>query len=162
MKNFRLKMLIGAVVCAFITAGAGITVAQPKEKGKGSYSKEYKGNGDMTARWSEKMQTRMTDLRGKLNLSASQEKAWNDYSEVITSSIKVPKMRDKAELATMTAPERLEKMHAKVKEHEAVMARLLEATKTFYAQLTPEQQKIFDAETLMARGKKPGRDRSRR
>ena len=161
MKNFRLKMFVAALLCAFVTAGAGITaVAQTKEKG--TYGKEYKGNGDMATRWSEKVQARMTDLHGKLNLSPPQEKVWDDYKEVITSSIKVPKMRDKAELATMTAPERLEKMHAKVKEREAVMARLLEATKTFYAQLTPEQQKIFDAETLMGPGKKRPRDKSRR
>ena len=165
MKNSRLKMFVAALICVFMTAGTGITAqaqTQAKPKERGVYSKEYRNDEDMATRWSEKIQRRMTSLHGKLNLAPAQEQAWRDYQEVIISSINKPKLRDRTELAAMSAPERLEKLHAKAKEREAVTARLLDATKTFYAQLTPEQQKTFDAETPMGRGEKPTRSKKRR
>jgi len=40
------------------------------------------------------------------------------------------------------------------KQHQAYMAERLEAMKTFYAVLTPEQQKVFDAHHAGPRGGK--------
>ena len=58
----------------------------------------------------------------------------------------------RAEMAKLTTPERIDKMREmrtqRMTEMNAAMDKRAEATKTFYATLTPEQQKTFDAEQL--------------
>ena len=48
----------------------------------------------------------------------------------------------------MTTPQRLDRMQARQTEHAAMFARRNDATRALYAALKPEQQKIFDAQTL--------------
>ncbi|HTX51165.1 MAG TPA: Spy/CpxP family protein refolding chaperone, partial [Caulobacteraceae bacterium] len=45
----------------------------------------------------------------------------------------------------LTTPERLDKMAARMDERRARFNRVAAATKQFYAQLTPAQQKAFDS-----------------
>ena len=56
---------------------------------------------------------------------------------------------DPVEMAKLTTPERIDKAKALRNQHMAEMNAASdkrgEATKTFYAVLTPEQQKVFDA-----------------
>lgn len=47
--------------------------------------------------------------------------------------------------AALTTPQRLDRMEAKMAEHESLFRARAEAIKRFYAQLTPAQQKAFDA-----------------
>ncbi|MDT4860280.1 LTXXQ motif family protein [compost metagenome] len=47
----------------------------------------------------------------------------------------------------LTTPQRLDKMQALRAERDAQMAKRIDATKSFYAALTPEQQKVFDAQS---------------
>lgn len=47
--------------------------------------------------------------------------------------------------AAMTTPQRLDHMLAEMDAHRAMMVRHIDAVKRFYAQLTPAQQKAFDA-----------------
>jgi hypothetical protein len=55
---------------------------------------------------------------------------------------------DRAEFAKLTTPERLERMQTRQAERSAMFAKRAEATKSFYAALSPEQQKTFDAESM--------------
>ena len=54
-------------------------------------------------------------------------------------------------LEKLPTPERIDRMQALHKQHSEAMTQEMQtraqAAKTFYAQLTPEQQKIFDSET---------------
>lgn len=52
---------------------------------------------------------------------------------------------DREKVEAMTTPERLDKMDAMHKEAEAHMAKVEDATRTFYSSLTPSQKKAFDA-----------------
>lgn len=58
-------------------------------------------------------------------------------------------MRD--EFASLAIPERLDRMQAMAEKRQARMAERASAVKTFYAQLSPEQQKVFDAEAMSHR-----------
>ena len=103
-----------------------------------------------------RMEKRMQALKTSLKLNASQEAAWATY----TASIKPqrptaderPAHADRQALAAMTTPERIDAMQAMHNKRHAAMQAHMEqrnqATKTFYAALSPEQQKTFDAETL--------------
>ena len=54
------------------------------------------------------------------------------------------KKEDWAELSKLTTPERLDHMLARTKEREEQTEKRVQATKEFYSQLTPTQQKTFD------------------
>ncbi len=57
----------------------------------------------------------------------------------------------RAELAKLDTAQRMDLMAARAEARHAQMAGRAAAFKAFYAQLTPEQQKAFDAEALSAR-----------
>lgn len=87
-------------------------------------------------------------LHEQLKLTPQQEGAWTAFMEA-TKPRQAP-MSDAAKaerqaMASMNAPERMEKMLGHAKDRLARMQQHLDALKTFYAVLTPEQQKIFDA-----------------
>jgi len=69
----------------------------------------------------------------------------------------VAKRPDRAEIDKLTTPERIDKMKALHTQHmndmNAAMATRGEATKAFYATLTPEQQKVFDANAMRQQGR---------
>jgi periplasmic protein CpxP/Spy len=51
----------------------------------------------------------------------------------------------RGEAQALTTPERLDRMRAHMAERQAAFERRAEATKRFYAQLSPAQQRAFDA-----------------
>lgn len=85
-------------------------------------------------------------LKAALKLTPAQEAAWKDF--VTGTAHPAPKPEDHAAWAKLTTPERLEKMQARKAERDALMNQHIQATQRFYATLTPEQQKVFDAQTL--------------
>ena len=115
-----------------------------------------------------RMGQRMQALKAALKLNASQEAAWNDYSAALQpqphAAGERPAHPDRKAFAAMTTPERIDAMQAlhskRQADQQARMDRRHQATKTFYATLSPEQQKTFDAETLQMHerhGKHSGR-----
>jgi len=101
-----------------------------------------------------KMEARHTEhlnaLKARLKISANQEAAWSSFTEAMKPPATLAKRPDTAELDKLSTPERMDKMRALHKERmaslDAAMEKRIQATKTLYAALTPEQQKIMDAE----------------
>jgi protein CpxP len=56
------------------------------------------------------------------------------------------KMHD--EWATLTTPQRIDKANEMRTKRDAEMAKRADATKAFYAALSPAQQKVFDTSTM--------------
>ncbi|VTU17576.1 hypothetical protein H4CHR_00015 [Variovorax sp. PBS-H4] len=109
---------------------------------------------DRTQRF-ERMQAkraqRLAELKQKLRLDASQEGAWNNFTATQQRPRSAATVRmDRAEFAKLTTPQRLERMQARQAERSARFTQRVEATRSFYATLSPEQQKTFDAETIHA------------
>ena len=100
-------------------------------------------------RMQEHRAKRLAELKEKLKLNAGQEGAWSTFTAASQppAGARPPRM-DRAEFAKLTTPQRLERMQARQAERSAMFAKRAEVTKTFYAGLTPEQQKTFDAETV--------------
>lgn len=93
------------------------------------------------------------ELKAKLKITAAQEAAWSRYTAAMqpppaTNMRITPEQR--AEMDKQTTPERIDKMQAlrtqRMTEMTTYMNKRDEATKAFYAALTPEQQKTFDVE----------------
>jgi Spy/CpxP family protein refolding chaperone len=126
---------------ALLAGISGLAQAQPAPgMGPGA------GEG-MPARMQAHMQQRAADLKAKLKLSPEQEAAWSTYAAAMKPA--APMQRpDRGELEKLSTPERLDKLHALRQQHEAAMDQREQATRTFYATLTPEQKQTFDANTL--------------
>ena len=115
-----------------------------------------------------KMQARMDQhhaaLKAQLKLTPAQEPAWTAFIATHTPPAgMVGQQAAMADLAKLPTPERIDKMKELRAKHMGEMTTAMEkrgeATKTFYAVLTPEQQKVFDAQAMQGPGKfrgKPG------
>jgi protein CpxP len=94
------------------------------------------------------MEKHQSTMHDKLKITAEQEGAWKTFIEATKPAMKErgEKMRaDRKAMEGLSAPARMEKMLEHSKDRLARMQKHLDALKTFYAVLTPEQQKTFDA-----------------
>ena len=98
----------------------------------------------MQARMSERHTRHMERLKAELKLSPEQEAAWKAF---VVRTEPQPFKAPAQDWSKMTTPQRLDAQQALHAERSADMAKRIEATKSFYAQLTPEQQKAFDAQS---------------
>lgn len=95
----------------------------------------------------EHMAKRQAALKEKLKITPAQEAAWSTFTAALTPPA-MGQRPDRAEFEKLTTPQRIDKMRELRNQHMAAMDQRAEATKAFYGQLTPEQQKVFDAQTL--------------
>jgi hypothetical protein len=155
-RPFARPLLVGAVLAAGL---AGASFAQPAGQpgagpmqghhmagpgpGPGAAMGGRMGHGDPAA-----MAARHTEhLRTMLQLTPAQEPALKAFVEAMTPAGDMHEQmaaRHK-EMAGLTTPERLDRMKAHMAERMARFDKHAEATKRFYAQLTPAQKKAFDA-----------------
>jgi hypothetical protein len=141
------------VMSVLLTGSAiGATVpaqAQPMMGEMGMHHDEGRAHDRMTRHWGKNQ----INLKAKLRLATTQEPAWAAFVQ----GMKIPAQRlvhpvDQEALAKLSTPERIETMNAMHETNLATMQKHIkqrtEATRTFYDQLSVEQQKVFDAETL--------------
>ena len=93
---------------------------------------------------------RLAALKEKLMITAAQEGAWTAFTSTLQPPPDMQKRRMdmRAEVDKLTTPERIDKMRALRAQRDAEMDKRASATKTFYAALSPEQQKVFDAQHM--------------
>lgn len=110
------------------------------------------------AKMQARVDKRNAALKAQLTLTAAQEGAWTTYTAAMKppADLMAKRTAERAELDRLSTPERIDKMKALRTQHmadmNAVMDQHGDATKAFYATLTPEQQKMFDANTLRRHG----------
>lgn len=103
----------------------------------------------MQQRMAERHAQRMADLKAQLKITPAQEGAWNQFAAASQPPAMGPGPRmDRAEFDKLTTPQRIDLMEKRMAERQAQMKQRGDAVKTFYAQLTPEQQKTFDSRAL--------------
>lgn len=109
-----------------------------------------------SAKMHERMAAHQAALKAKLNLNAAQEGAWNDYLAAMQPPANgmMGKSREERrkmfeEWKSMTTPERLDRMAVMQADRDTQMHQRNQATRNFYDSLTAEQQKVFDANTMM-------------
>ena len=98
------------------------------------------------ARMQEHIAKRQAQLKHKLQITPTQESAWNAYTAATTppANFRPP---ERAEFDKLTTPERIDRMRAMRSARAAEMDKRADAAKALYAALSPEQKKVFDAET---------------
>ncbi len=144
-KTAMKKLIQSLVVAGLMATAGGVAFAQ---------ADGMMGHGGMhgePAKMAQMHAKHLADLKAKLKITTAQESAWTTFAD----SMKPPsdmmgKRPDRAEMDKLTTPERIDKMRALHKERmaamEAAMDKRGDATKTFYATLSPEQKKVFDDE----------------
>jgi hypothetical protein len=113
-------------------------------------------DGRSVERFQERRAQRMEELKSQLKLDASQQAAWSNFVAATQPPARGPRP-DRAEFEKLTTPQRLDRMQALQADHAARFARRNDATRALYAALKPEQQKVFDVQTLR-RGGPEGRE----
>ncbi|MFC3079326.1 Spy/CpxP family protein refolding chaperone [Phenylobacterium terrae] len=95
----------------------------------------------------QRIERRAERLRATLQLQPAQDGALRAYVAAITPSAeqRAQRRQMRHDLAQMTTPQRLDARKARMAERMAMFERRADATKRFYGQLTPAQQKAFDA-----------------
>ncbi|MES2413032.1 MAG: Spy/CpxP family protein refolding chaperone [Pseudomonadota bacterium] len=153
LNSFVLAGLLATVGASAMAQGApAAPAAGPAATGKPSGPP-----GDRMARHDPaKMQAfiakRQADLKAKLKITPAQEGAWTTYTASMQPPAKGarPTPEQRAEFDKLTTPQRIDKMKEmrtqRMAQMNAAMDKRGETTKTFYAALTPDQQKVFDAE----------------
>jgi periplasmic protein CpxP/Spy len=141
------------------TAGFG-AMAQGSVNGPGTTAAPGDMHGGHTmgmgrhdpAKMQAMMARHQAELKARLQLTPTQEGAWTAYTGAMQPPAHMgrPTPDQRAELDKLSTPERIDKMRAlrtqRMADMNAAMDKRGEATKSFYAALTPEQQKTFDAE----------------
>ena len=163
MKSTLKLTLVGALLAvagvAYSMSPMGGTQCDPMMGSFGGMQGQHGMHGRMgmdPARMQARMEQRQTLLKAQLKLSAAQEPAWTAFTTAMKppADMLAPQRPDPVEMAKLSTPQRIDKMKALQTERHAAMTAAMDkradATKAFYAALTPEQQKTFDAATLPA------------
>ena len=137
----RILAGIAAVSISAVTVAAFAQVPPPE----GPHGRVP--SAEQMARFEQMRAKRQAELHDKLKITASQEAAWKLFQDKTKPAPFDPAARpSKEEFARMSTPERLDKKLEFMRKREAFAEQRVAATKEFYAALSPEQQKTFDAE----------------
>ncbi len=153
MRTFKTFAAAGGAV-AILALGAAAQAQQPPAPGGQRPPMEGRQRPD-PAEMRAHMAERMTAV---LQLTPQQKPALDAFLAAMAppEGARQDRRKDMAEMRGLTTPQRLDAMAARMAERQQAFARRAEATKRFYAQLTPAQQKAFDALGPMGRGMGPG------
>ncbi len=137
--NFRKHLLLACLAAPLAIAGASL--AQPAG---GAPAHDMAMTRPDPAAMADK---HAQHLRDALQLRPDQEGALRALIEATKPNEQMMEhmRRSEAEEASLTTPQKLDRMLAHMDEHRAMMVRHIEAVKRFWAQLSPGQQKAFDA-----------------
>ncbi len=143
MKHSPKHWIAAASLAALGVVAVAQTLPSPTAGGP---ARQERREGFDPARMHERMAERQARLKQKLGITPAQESAWAGW----TAAIQPPanwRRPDRAEFERLTTPERIDRMRTLRTERMARMDQRADATKTFYAALSPEQKKTFDNET---------------
>lgn len=136
------------IAAAAVMAALALPVlAQPAPSAApaaGASMQQARKPGDLQERHQARMAQRANAFKAQLKLTPEQEPAWTAFMAAMQPAQRTARL-DPADMEKRTTPERIDRMRALRAQYAAEADRRGEATKTFYAALTPEQQKTFDA-----------------
>lgn len=144
-----LKMMTATTAAAALLVGAVAAQAQqppapgaqrPGMEGPRAHRGQHHDPAEMRAMATER-------LTAALQLTPAQKPALDAFVAAMAppEGAREAMRQRRGEMADMTTPQRLDAMAARMNERQQAFAQRAAATKRFYAQLTPAQQKAFDA-----------------
>lgn len=139
-----MKLSTLALAGAIALTAAGASLAQPAPP---AGPPPADGRGWQRPDPAQKAQRHAERLRAVLQLRPEQEPALRTFIDAMKPDPAQMERRraERGQADKLTTPQRLDRMQARMAERQAQFARRAEATKRFYAQLSPAQQRAFDA-----------------
>jgi protein CpxP len=149
-KDDPMKPVFKSLIVAGLLATAGFAAYSQNPGSMMGHDGGHMGRMD-PAKMEQMVAKHMADLKTKLKITPAQEGAWTTFTAAMKPSGAMSANRpDRAEMDKLTTPERIDKMQAlhtqRMADMNTEMTKRNDATKTFYATLTGEQKKVFDAE----------------
>lgn len=142
------KHLLLATVLAAASTLALAQTPPPAAPAPGAAATAPADPGARQQRWAEHRAKRLDQLKAQLKLSPAQDGAWAAYTAAMQPPALRPPRPSRADMAQLTTPQRIDRMQAMQAERQQRMSQRLDAVKAFYAQLTPEQQKVYDQQAM--------------
>ncbi|MDF3823020.1 Spy/CpxP family protein refolding chaperone [Leptospira sp. 96542] len=154
MTPLSTAMLAATLLLATSTVSTPALAAPPGPAAdmQGEHKPEHRA-GPMGGRQGEHWEKRLAELHASLKLTPAQAPAWDAFHAAVKPPMRGAAQASREEFkredwARLKTPERLDRLQAWRQEREAAAAQREAATRSFYATLTPEQQKTFDARTV--------------
>jgi len=149
MINRNIRLLAGLSAAALIMGASAAAMAQAQPPGPppaGAWKEHAERRGA----------ERIHALHDLLNIHPDQETAFQAFVAAIRphhhDEAGPPAAPTEADQAALTTPQRLDRVAAMISKRQAVFQARADATRTFYAALSPEQQRAFDALPLIGFG----------
>ncbi len=145
----RRALLTGLIAASGILAASAYAVSadtvddRPRCEARQQHQREA-GRDDRRA-------AHLAGLKQKLGLSAEQEAAWNTFAAATQHGSRHPGLERqtmRGDFDKLSTPERLDRVLAMSELRRSHLLERAQAIKALYAQLTPEQQRVFDAEAM--------------
>jgi hypothetical protein len=149
-RSIRLALALGLVLPLGL-AGASLAQdrAAPSPAPGAAAPHHHRDPAEMRAHMAE-------HLRSVLQLQPSQDGALNAFLDAMKPPAPGGPRADRGQTQHLTTPERLDRMAQRMDVQRARMQVRIAATRQFYAQLTPPQQKAFDDLPMMMGGHRSG------
>lgn len=137
----KIRLAAMAAVLAVAAPAAACAQAAPAPPAEAAAAKRP------TMDPAKRAEMRAERLRTVLQLTPAQEPALKAYvaSMQPPAGVREGRRAHRSQVAAMTTPQRLEAMRKRMDERRARFDQRAQATLKFYGQLTPAQQKAFDA-----------------
>lgn len=149
MNSIRHSILIGMTVFGL---GSAALPALAHESHEGRHGAAASAE-QRQAKRAERHAARQQALREALKLSPAQEGAWASYAAARQPQTRADGQRpDRAAWKALPAPLRMEQQIARSRQRTAAMEARLATLNSFYAVLTSEQKKVFDARAMQRGG----------
>jgi protein CpxP len=152
-------LMLGGLMLPFAFATASLAqdhAAPPPPAGaeEGHHHHDMGDPAERAAMMARHLEHEAARLRDILQLRPEQEGALHAFLDSMKppADMMARMHKDHDDGDTLTTPQRLDRMLARMDEHRAHMAAHADAVKRFYAQLSPTQQKAFDAMGPMMHG----------
>jgi periplasmic protein CpxP/Spy len=128
--------------------------AQPGAQAPHAHRGMERGQRGDASRFEARMQRRLGELKQQLKIEPAQEAAWTAWTTAMKppSDVRQVAQQMHADMDKLSTPERIDRMKTMRAMRDAQMDKRAQATKDFYAQLTPEQKKTFDSQRPMGEG----------
>jgi hypothetical protein len=143
--RFRTLASAAAISAALCVSTASFAQMQPAAPAMASADARHDGGPDRMREHVEAMGRALHDI---LNLRPDQDGALRDFMATMQPPEGPDRMtmhHDEDRMDRMTTPERLDRMAARLADKQAEFQRHADAVRRFYAALSPDQQRAFDA-----------------
>ena len=151
-RAFKKTLIASALVCMGSVATVALSQSPNPRGPQDAFGMPGQHFGPMHSPDPAKVQAmfdkHMSRLKTILQLTPNQESDWAAFNSAMTPPAVRPIPPNPHELEKLTTPERIDRLNAMRAQHAGLVDKHGEATKKFYAALTPSQRKVFDLETL--------------